>query len=97
MSTGIIGEVIEGIADFVTDVWLLRRQRSARGRVRNAWTDDAADVVVFNAWAIGLSFAAVILAAILYFLLELPIVICLVPPVAVGVYVAYRWLALARA
>lgn len=94
--SGIIGEVIEGIADFVTDVWLLRRQRSARGRGRKDWTDDAADVIVFNAWALGLSIAAVILAAILYFLLKLPILICLLPGVAIGIYIAYRWFALAR-
>ncbi|MFI8716784.1 hypothetical protein ACIGHF_02690 [Stenotrophomonas sp. NPDC077464] len=94
---GIIGELLEGIADFVTDVWLLRRQRSASGRPGNRWGTDAADVAVFNAWAIGLSIAAVALAAILFFVLKLPPWIGLAPVVAAGIYLGYRWLTLARA
>lgn len=94
---GIIGDLLEGIAGFVTDVWLLRRQRSAKGRPGNSWGNDAADVVMFNAWAIGLSIAAVALASILFFVLKLPPWISLAPVVAGGIYLGYRWLALARA
>ncbi|RRU19746.1 hypothetical protein [Stenotrophomonas sp. 278] len=30
--SGFIGDLIEGIVDFVTDVWMARRQRAHRGR-----------------------------------------------------------------
>ncbi len=94
---GIIGDLIEGIVDFVTDVWLLRRQRSVRGRQKNAWQDDAADMVVLDAWATGLGLAAFAVAALMFFLLKLPLWLCMAPIVAVGIYVGYRWIALARA
>ncbi len=34
--SGFIVDLLEGIADFFTDVWLLRRQRAARGGCRTA-------------------------------------------------------------
>ncbi|WP_315386045.1 hypothetical protein [uncultured Stenotrophomonas sp.] len=95
--TGIIGDVIEGIVDFVTDVWLLRRQRKVRGRKENAWKDDAADMVVWNAWALGMGIAAVAVAALMFFVLKLPLWLCLAPVIASIAYAVYRWYSLARA
>lgn len=95
--SGFIVDLLEGIADFFTDVWLLRRQRAARGRVSNRWGEDAADVVVFNGWVIAMSILALAAAALLLFAFKLPLWLSLAPIVAGGVYVGYRWMALARA
>ncbi|WNH52785.1 hypothetical protein [Stenotrophomonas oahuensis] len=44
--SGLIGELIEGIVDFVTDVWVARRLRANRGRPERSLGDDAAKVAV---------------------------------------------------
>lgn len=95
--SGFIGDLLEGIATFVTDVWVLRRQRAARARTRNSWGSDAADVAVFDAWVIGLSILTVAATAVLFLVLKLPLWISLAPVAAGVVYMVYRWLALARA
>ncbi|WP_411851038.1 hypothetical protein ACLB90_00055 [Stenotrophomonas sp. LGBM10] len=95
--SGFIGDLLEGIAGFVTDVWLLRRQRAARNRPRNGWARDATDVAFFDAWVIGVSILTLAATAILLFGLNLPLWISLAPVVVGAVYVIYRWMALARA
>lgn len=95
--SGFIGDLLEGIVDFVTDIWVLRRQRAASGRPANSWGEDAADTAVFNAWVIGLSILALAAGSILFFVLKLPLWLSLAPVVAGGVYVGYRWIALTRA
>lgn len=95
--SGLIGDLLEGIADFVSDAWVLRRKRAANGRPTNSWGKDAADTAVFNAWVIGLSMLALAVGAVLFFMLKLPLWLCLLPVAAIVVYVLYRWLALARA
>ena len=95
--SGLIGDLLEGIATFVADVWVLRRQRGARGRAQNGWVKDAADVAVFDAWVVGLSILALTASAVMLFALKLPLLISLAPLAAGAVYVGYRWMALARA
>lgn len=95
--SGFIGDLLEGIASFVTDVWVLRRQRAASNRGDNAWSKDAADVVLFNAWAIGLSVLAFAAAAVMFLALGVPFWLSLVPIAGAGAYLGYRWMALARA
>lgn len=95
--SGFIGDLLEGIVDFVTDIWLLRRQRAANGRPANSWGEDAADTAVFNAWVIGLSILVLAACVIMLFVLKLPLWMSLAPVVAGGVYVGYRWIALTRA
>ncbi|MFL9585242.1 hypothetical protein [Stenotrophomonas sp. AB1(2024)] len=95
--SGFIGELLEGIVDFVTDIWVLRRQRAANNRAQNAWGQDAADTAVFNAWVISLSVLALAAGSVMFFMLKLPPWLSLVPVVAGGVYVGYRWIALTRA
>lgn len=95
--SGFIGDLLEGIVDFVTDIWVLRRQRAANGRPANSWGEDAADTAVFNAWVIGLSILALAAGSILFFVLKLPLWLSLAPVVAGAVYVGYRWIALTRA
>lgn len=95
--SGLIGDLLEGIATFITDVWVLRRQRSARNRAENGWQQDAADVAFFDAWLIGLSILTLTATAIMFFVLKLPLWISLAPVAAVAVYAGYRWMALARA
>ena len=95
--SGFIGALLEGIVDFVTDIWVLRRQRSANGRAANSWREDAADTAVFNAWVIGLSILALAAGSIMVFVLKLPLWMSFGPVVAVGIYVGYRWIALTRA
>lgn len=95
--SGFIGDLLEGIVDFVTDIWVLRRQRAANGRSANSWGEDAADTAVFNAWVIGLSILALAAGIIMLFVFKLPLWMCLAPVVAGAVYVGYRWVALTRA
>jgi len=95
--SGFIGDLLEGMVDFVTDIWVLRRQRAANGRPGNSWGEDAADTAVFNAWVIGLSILALAAGMIMLFVLKLPLWMSLAPVVAGGVYVGYRWIALTRA
>lgn len=95
--SGFIGDLLEGIVDFVTDIWVLRRQRAANDRAANSWREDAADTAVFNAWVIGLSILALAVGSIMVFVLKLPLWMSFGPVVAVGVYVGYRWIALTRA
>lgn len=95
--SGFIGDLLEGIVDFVTDIWVLRRKRAANGRAANSWSEDAADTAVFNAWVIGLSILALAAGSIMVFVLKLPLWMSFGPVVAVGVYVGYRWIALTRA
>lgn len=95
--SGLIGDLLEGIASFVTDLWVLRRQRAANGRAENSWGRDAADTAVFDAWVIGLSVLALAAGAVMFFMLKLPLWLSLAPVVAGIAYVSYRWIALTRA
>lgn len=95
--SGFIGDLLEGIVDFVTDIWVLRRQRAANGRATNSWGEDAADTAVFNAWVIGLSILALAAGMIMLFVFKLPLWMSLAPVVAGAAYVGYRWIALTRA
>jgi len=95
--SGLIGDLVEGMVGFVTDIWVLRRQRAARERTQNAWGKDAADVAVFDVWVIGLSIVTLAATALMVVVFKLPLWISLAPVVVGAVYVVYRWLALARA
>ncbi len=95
--SGLIGDLVEGMVGFVTDIWVLRRQRAARERTQNAWRKDAADVAVFDVWVIGLSIVTLAATALMVVVFKLPLWISLAPVVVGAVYVVYRWLALARA
>jgi hypothetical protein len=95
--SGIIGDLLEGIAGFIADVWVLRRHRAAKGRAENSWGRDATDIVVFDAWVIGLSILTLAATVVMLFVFKLPLWISLAPVVVGAVYVGYRWIALARA
>lgn len=95
--SGLIGGLIEAVADFVTDIWVLRRQRSAGDRSANSWAKDAGDVVLFDGltWVLSILAFVCFLAMLLVF--DLPVWISLAPVLAGVVYVGYRWFALVRA
>jgi hypothetical protein len=95
--SGLIGDLIEGIADFFIDIWMLRRHRAHRNRPENAYGKDATDVAVFNLWTLAISFFAMVAFIGLFFLMKLPLWISLVPVIAAMVYVGYRWYAMVRA
>lgn len=95
--SGFIGELLEGIASFVSDVWLLRRQRAGRGRAQNTWKEDAADIALFDVRVIWLSILALVAAALMFFVLGLPLWISLAPVAAGAIYFGCRWIALVRA
>ncbi|HDS1037137.1 TPA: hypothetical protein QDZ42_000081 [Stenotrophomonas maltophilia] len=95
--SGFIGDLVEGIVDFVTGVWLLRRRREAKGRPRNRWSKDATDVALLDAWLLGLGALAMVASAIMLFALKLPVWVSLLPMAACLVYAVHRWLALSRA
>ena len=95
--SGFIGGLLEEIVSYVTDVWMLRRQRAVRGRPQNALEKDATDVAVFDIWAFGIGAVAVGCGIVMFFLFKLPFWICVVPAAAGMVYVGYRWFALVRA
>ena len=95
--SGLLGGLIEGIVDFVTDIWVLRRQRSGRNRPANSLGKDAADTALFDVWALLLSMLAFVCFSVLFFVLKLPLWISLVPVLGAVVYLVYRWFALVRA
>lgn len=95
--SGLLGGLIEGVVDVVTDIWLLRRQRSGKGRSANTVGKDATDIVVFNLWALLLSAIALVCFSAMFFVIELPLWISLVPVAAVIAYLVYRWFVLVRA
>jgi hypothetical protein len=94
--SGLIGDLLEGIADFVTDIWVVRRKRAANGRPAASWSRDAADTAVFDAWVIGLSMLALAAGAVMMFMLKLPLWLSLAPLAATVAYICYRWIALTR-
>jgi hypothetical protein len=95
--SGFIGDLLEGIVDFVTDIWVVRRKRAANGRPANSWGRDAVDTAVFDAWVIALSMLALAVGAAMMFMFKLPLWLSLAPLAAVIVYIGYRWVALTRA
>jgi len=95
--SGFIGDLLEGIADFFIDVWMLRRHRAVKGRPSNRWDEDAADIGVFNGWVIAVSVVVLVASVVLFFVLKLPAWISLLPIAAGALYVGYRWMALVRA
>lgn len=95
--SGLLGGLIEGIVDFVTDIWLLRRQRSGRNRPANSLGRDATDAALFDVWALLLSMLAFVCFAVMFFVVKLPLWISLLPVAAAVVYLVYRWFALVRA
>lgn len=95
--SGLLGGLIEGIVDFATDIWVLRRQRSGRSRPANSLGKDVADTALFDVWALLLSMLAFVCFAVLFFVLKLPLWIGLLPVAAAVVYLVYRWFALVRA
>lgn len=95
--SGFIGDLLEGIASFVSDIWLLRRRRAGRSRPKNAVGKDAADVALFDIRVIGLSILTLAVTALMFFVLGLPLWTSLLPVAAGALYVGYRWIALARA
>lgn len=95
--SGLLGGLIEGVVDFVTDIWVLRRQRSARNRPASSLGRDAADTALFNAWALLLSVLAFACFVAMFFVAELPLWISLLPVAAAVAYLVYRWFALVRA
>lgn len=95
--SGLLGGLIEGVVDFVTDIWVLRRQRSGRNRSTNSLGKDVADTALFDVWALLLSLLAFACFAVMFLVAELPLWVSLLPVAAAVVYLIYRWLALVRA
>ena len=95
--SGLLGGLIEGVVEFVTDIWVLRRQRSGRNLPTKSLGRDAADVVLFDIWALLLSILGFACFAAMFFAAELPLWISLLPAAAVVIYLLYRWFALVRA
>lgn len=95
--SGFIGDLLEGMVSFVSDSWLLRRQRAGRNRPRNSVGKDAADIALFDIRVIGLSILTLTVTALMFFVLGLPVWTSLLPVAAGSIYVGYRWTALARA
>lgn len=94
--SGFIGDLIEGIVDFVTDVWMARRQRARRGRPTRSVGEDATKMAVRDLQIFGLGLLALIGGAVMTLALGLPIWIGVLPAVAVVVYGVYRWMRMVR-
>lgn len=96
--SGVIGDLIDGVVGYFTDLWVLRRQRAHRGRPANAWRTDAGDVAVLDGWTLVVSLLAVIACVVLYAVFALPVWLSVLLPVAPTVlYFVYRWRKLLRA
>ncbi len=95
--SGFIGDLIEGVVDFVTDVWMARRQRAHRGRPNRSVGEDAAKVAVLDLQILGLGLLALICGAVMVLALGLPIWLSVLPAVAAVVYGVYRWMQMVRA
>ncbi|MEG1681647.1 MAG: hypothetical protein RR326_16235, partial [Stenotrophomonas sp.] len=89
--SGLLGGLIEGVVDFVTDIWVLRRQRSGRNRTTNSLGRDAADTALFDVWALLLSLLAFACFAVMFFVAELLLWISLLPVAAAVAYLVHRW------
>lgn len=94
--SGFIGDLIEGIVDFVTNVWVARRLRANRGRPTRSVGEDATKVAVLDLQLLGLGLLALICGAVMTLALGLPIWISVLPAAAVVVYGVYRWMRLVR-
>ncbi len=94
--SGLIGELIEGIVDFVTNVWVARRLRANRGRPERSLGEDAAKVAVLDLQMLGLGLLALICGAVMVLALGLPIWLSVLPAVAAVVYGVYRWMRMVR-
>ncbi len=94
--SGFIGDLIEGIVDFVSDVWIARRQRAHRGRPTRSVGEDATKVAVLDLQLLGLGLLALICGAVMVLALGLPIWLSVLPAVAAVVYGVYRWMRMVR-
>jgi len=94
-----IGGLIEGILDFLTDVWLLRKKRSLDGRPENTWKKDAADVAYLEWWLTAVACGAALLGfVVLFYVFGLSFgVSFFVPVVPATLYCVYRWITLTKA
>ncbi len=94
--SGFIGDLIEGIVDFVTNVWVARRLRANRGRPNRSVGEDATKVAVLDLQLLGLGLLALICGAVMVLALGLPIWVGVLPAVAAMVYGVYRWMRMVR-
>ncbi|MGE8359216.1 hypothetical protein [Pseudomonas sp.] len=93
-----LGGLIEGILDFLTDVWLLRKQRSRNGRPENSWQKDATDVAILDWWlALIATGAALLGVVVLFYIVGFSFGISFFIPVTLAaLYLAYRWIRLTK-
>lgn len=94
--SGFIGDLIEGIVDFVTDVWVARRLRANRGRPERSLGEEAAKVAVLDLQMLGLGLLALVCGAVMVLALRLPIWVGVLPAVAAVAYGVYRWMRMVR-
>lgn len=94
--SGLIGELIEGIVDFVTNVWVARRLRANRGRPTRSVGEDATKVAVLDLQLLGLGLLALICGALMVLALGLPIWVGVLPAVAAVAYGVCRWMRMVR-
>ena len=93
---GFIGDLIEGIVDFVTDVWVARRQRAHREGPDRSIREDATKVAVLDLQILGLGLLALICGGVMSLALGLPICLSVLPAVGVVAYGVFRWMRMVR-
>lgn len=94
--SGFIGDLIEGVVDFFTSIWIARRQRAHRGRPTRSLGEDAAKMAVLDIQLLGVGLLALICGAVMVLALGLPVWIGVLPAVAAVVYGVYRWMRMVR-
>ncbi|MDH1261340.1 hypothetical protein [Pseudomonas sp. GD03944] len=93
-----IGGLIEGILDFLTDLWLLRKQRNRNDRPENSWQKDATDVVILDWWLVLIATGAALLGfVVLFYIVGFSFGISFfIPTTLAALYLAYRWIRLTK-
>lgn len=88
-----LSSLIGGIVEFFADLFTLRNIRAAKERPTRSWSDDAADTAVLDWWITPLAaVAALLVAAVLYLGLGLPLWLSLgAPAVLAAAYCCYRY------
>jgi len=94
--SGFIGDLIEGIADFFTDIWMARRQRAHHRRPARSVGEDTAKVAVLDIQMLGVGLLALVCGAVMTLALGLPVWVSALPAVAVVIYGVYRWMRMVR-
>lgn len=94
--SGIIGDLIEGIADFFTDVWMARRQRAHHKRPARSLGEDSARMGVLHLKLTGWGLLTLICGLVMWLGFGLPAWMSVLPAVAAVAYGVYLRMRMVR-